>query len=880
VVYIARVGGRNVLPDTKSLEERMVRSLLGRKKRALALRYEMPSFELNADAWATLNRLLDSALDLPPAERARFVDGLPPEHESLKPRLRALLSHASIGATDAPLKTLPKIDSRLTDPSDDSSEAFQSSGTSIGPYRLLRRLARGGMGTVWLAARADGLVQRPVALKLPRGAWRRPGLSERMAREREILASLNHAHIASLYDAGLTADGQPYLALEYVEGRPIDEYARENRLDGRSCVRLFLQVTDAVAHAHARLVVHRDLKPTNILVTGEGEVRLLDFGIAKLLEQGEAQELALTEISNRAWTPAYASPEQIGGGPISVATDVYSLGVVLFEILTGARPYKLSHESRAALEEAILKFDPVRPSDAAIDASRRKSLRGDLDTILLKTLKKAPEERYATVNALADDLERYLNGRPVLAQPDSRWYRGRKFVNRNRVEVAAAALALLALLGGAIAAGIGFLRATRAETAAREQAAAAREVSEFVVRLFEIADPGENRGNSITAREILDRGAATIESELSTEPSLQASLFGTLSHVHESLGLYPESIDLAEKSLARRGSGENELERARVLSTLGRARQRMGEFAAARAALEEALVRVRLLGEERLEVASVLNNLGSLHWQLEEYEQAVARHERALEIARSAGGGEHIEVAKSLRGLGIVRNSEGDYEAALRLHREAQPIYAAFYSDSHPTLADGLDNIGLALEGLKRFEEALEYMKRALEMRKRVLGAEHPFVAYSDYNMGRVLVAQNKLEDALPLYEEGLRIREAALGRDNPTTADIVESLGILKCRMGNLDEGLSLLERSLATYERAYGPGHSEVIETHRNLVVVLLLAGRYEEVIPHLREVALNPSDPRLQIDLKDEAFDPMRGMPAFRDLAQRVESQSGPK
>ncbi len=786
------------------------------------------------------------------------------------------MSHVAFSVTEAPLKTLPKLDA--IDLADESSESWQGAGTSIGPYRLKRQLARGGMGTVWLAERADGLVHRPVALKLPRGAWRRSGLSERMAREREILASLNHAHIARLYDAGLTADGKPYLALEYVEGRPIDEHARENRLDVRSCVRLFLQVTDAVAHAHARLVVHRDLKPTNILVTPEGEVRLLDFGIAKLLEQGEERETALTEISGRALTPAYASPEQIEGGPISVASDVYSLGVVLYELLTGASPYKLSHESRAALEEAILGSDPARPSDAAVDPVRRKALQGDLDTILLMALKKAPEERYPTVYALADDLERYLDGLPVLAQPDSRWYRGKKFVNRNRVEVAAAGVALLALLGGAIAAGIGFVRATRAETAAREQAAAAREVSEFVVRLFEVADPSENRGSSITARELLDRGAATVESELSAEPSVQASLFGTLSRVHESLGLYPESIKLAEKSLERRSSDVNELERARVLSTLGRARQRMGEFGSARAALEEALaIRNRVLGENHVEVASVMNDLGSLHLQLEEYEQAAARHERALEIAKAAGGADHIEVARSLRGLGRVRNSQGDYEAALRLHREAHPIFIKVYGDKHPLVADSLDTIGLAFEGLEQLEDALEYMTGALDMRKRVLGADHPFVAYSDYNLGRVLVAQGKLEKALPYYEDGLRIREAALGRDNPTTADIVESLGILKCRMGKLDEGLGLLERSLATYERAYGPSNSEVIESHRNLVVVLLMAKRYDDVIPHLREVVLRPSDPRLHVDLKDKDFDPMREMPAFRVLSQRVESQN---
>ncbi|MGH9335513.1 MAG: tetratricopeptide repeat protein, partial [Vicinamibacteria bacterium] len=678
----------------------------------------------------------------------------------------------------------------------------------------------------------------------------------------------------------------PYLALEYVEGRPIDEHARERGLGIRARLRLFLQVADAVAHAHARLVVHRDLKPTNILVTREGEVRLLDFGIAKLLEQGEVGETALTEMAGRALTPAYASPEQISGAPISVSSDVYSLGVVLYELLTGSRPYKLSHESRAALEDAILISDPVRPSEAdVVDSATRKTLRGDLDTILLKALKKAPEERYLTVHAFADDLERYLQGLPVLAQPDSRWYRGRKFVNRNRVEVAAAGIALLALLAGAIAAGVGFFRAIQAETAAREQAATAREVSEFVVRLFEVADPSENRGNSITARELLDRGAATIESELSNEPGVQASLFGTLSRVHESLGLYPESIELAEKSIELRGpgDGESELETAGVLATLGRARQRMGGFGPARAALERALaIRVSELGEDHVEVASVLNNLGALHWQIEEYDKAISRHERALAISLKVEGAEHLEVAKSLRGLGIVRNSQGDHDSALRLHREAQPIFEKIYGEGHRFVADNLDSIGLAFQGLQKYGEAREHMERALEMRKRILGPDHPFVAYSYLNIGRVLVAEGKLEEALPLYEEGVRIREAALGKDNPTTADLIESLGILKMRMGEPEEAIALLERSLASYQRAYGPGSSEVIESHRNLVVALLMTGRYEEVIPHLREVVLRAraSDARLHVDLKDPGFDPMRAMPAFRELSRQDEELSSAK
>lgn len=795
----------------------------------------MSGFEIDPARWATLNRLLDEALDLPVEKRAKWLENLPQEYDLLKPRLRALLTHAAESGTVPPLETIPKLEPRPNDPQDDSGDAsFGRFGDAIGPYRLIRVIARGGMGTVWLAERSDGLLQRPVALKLPRGSFPRRGLSERMAREREILASLNHPHIAQLYDAGLTSNGQPYLALEYVEGLPIDEYAREKRLDLRGRLRLFLQVADAVAHAHARLVVHRDLKPTNILVTGEGEARLLDFGIAKILEQGQVLETELTVRAGRALTLAYASPEQITGAPISVASDVYSLGVVLYELLTQARPYKLTHDSRAALEDAVLMGDPVRPSDAAVHPSSRKSLRGDLDTILLKALKKDTEERYPTVNAFADDIERYLQGRPVLGRPDSRLYRSRKFVGRNRVEVAAAGVAFFALLVGGIAAGVGFLRATRAEAVARREAATSRGVSEFVMRLFEVSDPSEARGNSITARELLDRGASTIESELATEPAVQADLFAALGRVNESLGLYRESIALAERALALR-AGED-LKTADVLVPLGRARQRMGDFEKARKALERALaIRLRRLGEDNIEVAQVLNSLGGLHGQLEQLDEAKASYERALEIARGTGGAAHVEVARSLRGLGIIQQSLGDFESSLRSHQQAQPIFKKTYGDGHPVVADGLDSIGLAFEGLERYLEARAHMERALEMRKRTLGPDHPFVAGSFLNLGRLLVAEGKLE------------------------------------------EGQGLLERSLRIYQRAYDPESSEVMEGHRNLVVALVMRKKYDEAIPHLREVVLRVSDPRLSVDLKDPLFDDMRALPAFRELSAEVELRS---
>ena len=347
---------------------------------------ERHDFDLDARQWATLRQLLDEGLALEPAQRATWLEGLAAPLSDFRPRLRELLA-AAPGTAHRLLDTLPKVET-----ADFAPAPREAMPERIGPYRLLRELGSGGMASVWLAQRSDMLQGRQVALKLPHGEWgaygarsasRRAGLAERMAREREILATLNHPNIASLYDAGVADDGQPYLALEYVEGERIDTYCAQHKLDIPARLRLFLQAARAVAHAHANLVVHRDLKPSNILVNAQGEVRLLDFGIAKLLDQGVAAETELTQQAGRALTPDYASPEQIRGEAIGTGSDVYSLGVVLYELLTGKRPYRLGDRSRAALEEAILRVEPKWPSDDVADRKVQRALRGDIDTIVL-----------------------------------------------------------------------------------------------------------------------------------------------------------------------------------------------------------------------------------------------------------------------------------------------------------------------------------------------------------------------------------------------------------------------------------------------------------------------------------------------------------------
>jgi serine/threonine protein kinase len=441
----------------------------------------------------------------------------------------------------------PSDSSGATTTAADASRGF----TTDTPYRLIQPLGSGGMGEVWLAERVDGLINRPVALKLPHLATARaPGLAERMAREREILASLDHRNIARLLDAGLTADGQPFLALEYVEGLGIDVYCAGAQgsapLDVPARLRLFRQVIDAVAYAHGKLVIHRDLKPANILVTPGGGVKLLDFGVAKLLENGQSRDSHLTEISGQAMTPQYASPEQILGKPLTVASDVYSLGVVLFELLTGERPYKPVRSSRGALEEAIVRSDPPRPSEVTTDRLR-KWLRGDLDTILLKALKKEPRERYSTANAFAEDLTRYLEHRPVQAQPDSARYVVSKFVARNRLAVGAGTGTFIAVIATAAIAVWQMMEAREQRDRARRMHERAVATNEFLDTLIE--ERGAD-GKPLSLTESLDRSVAILERNYEKKEATNAALLYEASRRYAAMGKEDREMQLLEKVTA------------------------------------------------------------------------------------------------------------------------------------------------------------------------------------------------------------------------------------------------------------------------------------------------------------------------------------------
>ena len=591
---------------------------------------------LSATDLSTLSRLLDDGLTLEPGQLEGWLESLAEEHRHLLPRLREMLSeHHSLGHTgfmvDGP---------RLDDSPTRTDETAPRSGDVVGPYRLIRELGRGGMGAVWLAERFEGGVKRQVALKLPRLAWD-AGLAERMARERDIGALLEHPQIARLYDAGVDSLGRPYLALEYIDGQRLDAWCEAHNLSVRERLRLFQQVARAVAYAHGRLVVHRDLKPSNVLVTADGQAHLLDFGIAKLLHEADARDDALTRDYGRALTPHYASPEQLRGEAITVASDVYSLGTLLYELLTGSHPYESERKSSAALEQAVLQGETAPASSRVRDKDRAKALRGEIDAILGKALQREPAKRYATADALAEDIERHLTGERVLAQPDSLGYRARKALRRHRLGFAVASTVLIVVLVGA---GVSVVQAKRANDAAER----ARVVKEFVVDVFKVNDrgsPANNELRQLPAELLLEHGAKLIATRFPGQPELQAELYGVVGRIFADMGSSKLAVEYATKqveSLTVIHASNEELALAMLLlaeslaaedqlSDAALRARRALEFAAgspaleiqARVALAKILINQAQYSDARSELDRVANGL-----------QAMARP-LPLELARS-----------------------------------------------------------------------------------------------------------------------------------------------------------------------------------------------------------------------------------------------------
>jgi len=754
---------------------------------------------------AAISRLLDEALELDEAGRRQWLQNLPAEHQELAGSLRAAL-FPEPRRRDS-LGTLPKI---ITG-QDPQSRPCGLEGVRIGPYRVLSLIGYGGMGSVWLAARADGLFTRQVALKLIHPALKSRVISERFTREREILASLSHPNIARLIDAGLTEDGQSYLALDYVAGAPLTAHCDARRLPIRERLKLFRQVLTAVQYAHAHLVIHRDLKPANILVTEEGQVQLLDFGIAKLLTEGEAKETELTQLGGRALTPDYAAPEQIAGASVTTAADVYALGVMLYELLTGERPYRLKRDTRGALEEAILRADPVAPSRAALSeaaaAARAttakklsRTLRGDLDTIAIKAIKKSPAERYPTVNAFAEDIERFLRGDVVLAQPDSPAYRALKFARRHWLGIAVASALIVTLTGGLAAT---TYQAQRAEREGRKATA----VKNFLIDIFKqssVQNPGGVEAKKVTAEQLLDVGARRISLQLHDQPEVREELIDTLATLNDDLGLTDRAQTLAADNFAEiqaRTGGRPSVDLARLEIALAAAminRNQKGLTAEAQEHLHSALAVLQAVSAgDSVEAATAYYQLGQ------------AAYDSTLE-GKAEGNKALLRALDILTRRDPTNPLRGDVFASLA-------AYATFANDA--TDAEHWLNEQLA------FQTA-----QGEERNGFAIGDAYFYLAEFQTDHRHFDVAEGNYHHAIDLLTKGA-------GADHPETADARARLAEMYYLSGRAAEAEPLLRGALESDMRT-PQGVSNATEHRRTLAYVEFARGHWPEAEQLMRQ------------------------------------------
>ncbi|MEL6185709.1 MAG: tetratricopeptide repeat protein, partial [Myxococcota bacterium] len=710
-------------------------------------------------------------------------------------------------------------------------------------------------------------------LKVIRSRARGADAVRRFEGERQILASLDHPHIARLLDGGVTPGGQPFFTLEYVEGEPITTYCAREGLDLEARLTLFADACGAVQHAQERLVIHRDLKPSNILVSDEGAVKLLDFGIAKVLDA--AAEPGLTRHGARLLTPGYGAPEQIRGEPVTTATDVFALGVVLYELLTGVAPH--AARSAEAAESSVLSQTPTRPSAAALTPALEPGrLEGDLDTICLTALRKEASERYPSAAALLDDLRLYRDGRPIRARPLTLSYQLSKVVRRHRTAVLAGLAGLLALVG---LVSVYTLRLAAERDRAQTEAQKAAAVARFVADLFTESDPRWSQGRKVTAREVLERGAGRVETELSRQPEVRASLQATIGRAYRGLGLFEEAsthlrgalsaldgvepdddarraevaLSLAEvltdrglydeaeplfeaaRAARKQFFGDTSPESAEVLRALGSMHTANGNFDAAEPLLRAAVAIYR--PQDSLPYARSLSALGLLLHEKNAYKEAEALYREGLALAKARAGSVHPLVSELLYNLGQLLRDNAEYEASRALHEEALSVDRKLYGDAHPAVADSMTNLGQLLVAQGRLGEASELMREAYEMRTELLEPDHPDIGRALARLAQVEHQRGEWAVAEKRYRQTLEHQMRSLGPKHPLIAGRMNNLSWILHDLGRFAEARAWAEKGLALNLETRKPSSMSVGISRLHLARALRGAERYKQALEEAR-------------------------------------------
>jgi serine/threonine protein kinase/Tfp pilus assembly protein PilF len=770
---------------------------------------------LNPDRWKRLEELFEAASNLSGTQRLLFLNENCSDDPTLRRQVETLISSSE--EIESGSSTL------LGEAVRNAAAAAVSAvdGQRIGPYQIIRQLGSGGMGAVYLAERADDQYRNQVAIKLVRDLLPGEELLERFRAERQILADLNHPNIARLLDGGVTTTGLPYLVMEYVEGVPIDDYCNNKKLSIAGRLELFKTVCLAVQHSHNHLIVHRDIKPNNILVTADGVPKLLDFGIAKPLRPLSSSRDNLTRTLQRLMTPEYASPEQIRGERITTATDVYSLGVLLYELLSGRPPFQLSGSSPAEVERIVCESEPDRPSSRTLvnGATTRPRVPRELDDVVLMAMHKDPERRYGSAAEFAEDIQRFLSNSPVKAHPESARYRVSRFVRRHRIGTATVALFLL--MAAAFVTGV-IVLARRAQNEAK----VAQHTTDFLISLFQSNDPAQGRGDLITAREVLNRGTQRLQTELKDEPAVQVRLLDAIGTIFITLGNYKDARSVLDRSLdiRRRLFADDIGGMAETLAGLGYLTVELSQFQDSERYYRESLALcLRKYGKVDDNVAAVLSNLSSVLWEQGRYAEAVDLNQQAVDIRTQVLGREHRDTLTVMHNLASVYLANGNLAAAEKLAREVLAARQRTLTPKHPDLGFSLSILANILDRQGKFTEAEKASREALAVRTTAYQEANPQIAVTQYNLAAILCHTGKADEALSLAQQALDLDMKTFGPNHRDTAWARIAMAYVLYAKGRIREARDMQKAALESRKSIMDHKHPPIAEA-------LVRLARYE--------------------------------------------------
>lgn len=811
---------------------------------------------MDSASWKRLEEVFFEALECPAEERDAYLRRVCGDDQAFRDEVAAVLKSHEAGGGTAADGLLPSFGQ--------PARVGSLIGSRLGVYHVEALIGHGGMGEVYRASRADDEYRQQVAIKVVRSGRGTQESVRRFRVERQILATLQHPNIATLLDGGVTPTGEPFLVMQYVDGLPITQYASAKGLTLEERLRLFTVVANAVQFAHANLIVHRDLKPTNILVTPGGEPRLLDFGIAKLLQ---ADALTSTTGDLLLLTPEHAAPEQFLGKPITTATDVYALGLLLYLLLAGTRPFP--GLSAVELARAVCETDPPPPSmRAAPDIA--PALRGDLDHIVLMALRRDPARRYASAGQFAEDVERYLDGQPVVARPDVLGYRLRKFIARNRVGVTAAALVVATLVGGLIVTFRESHRRAEALRTANSERATATRLADFLIGVFTANDPSEARGRAVTARELLDRAAVGVKSDLAEDPSERMDLQLAIGRAYQSLGLFTQAGGLIDQVVTFRRAEEprDPVKLADAIEWQGRNVFARGKAHEGIALVREALgLREATLGPNDLVVGRTLSLLsGYVHTvdMLDSTGVGARSARRALEIFRAASPPAHRDIAYALRAIGLAQLDQSKNADALAAFRASVDEARLAVGEDDPMLFNLQEMVAIAYQANGQSDSAIAIHRRLLAARVRIFGPDHPDYAFSLYNLARTLTRARQFKEGLPLFQRAVDVRERSLGPDHYLVGFTLNSYAVATAQAGDLPASAARFERAAAILGAAH---HGMVQDALEGLAIVRTMQGKFPQALDALDAAA--KAGYRRPERLQQEPFNRLAGQPRYQAL-----------